>query len=488
MLDDLHPPARLLAQMRAITARKKLPDGFADVLASRAGMTALKAEAVAEPMRKIVELGEAAQIAVADLIEVASEALAEIEPGDDAAADAKAFFERGKALLAAKWKQGGDIDIPMHGAPTAHGYTGIGMSWDSGPGLRAKQSDALASLVCAQLGLKHTPTMGREFLRDDVASTKLMLARASANAHGYRPRDDSDATKAWMSGTTSTSDFPLAAASSTEIVVARALEQQPIGLREVVHVVPASDWRARNHVGLSGSNVFESVGEGGEAKFLTVDENGEVLAAPDRKAGFFRATDRLIRNAGRSMDLELALARAMIEGANETMRATVAAKILTTGNLADGVAVFDASRGNLAGTASTPDVTALSGARTGLERLTDSQGVPRPVEPGIILVAPENRTEAERLVAELTAAEVAEVNPFSGRLRVVSDPGLTDAAWFVLGDPARFDGLALILLDDMLAPRIEAQPAWPTFGFEWRAQWPMACSWVRPSWYRTPTA
>ena len=91
-------------------------------------------------------------------------------------------------------------------------------------------------------------------------------------------------------------------------------------------------------------------------------------------------------------------------------------------------------------------------------------------------------------MAEIAAAEVGETNPFSGRLRVISDPGLSGAAgahWFVLGAPSRFDGLALILMDDQPAPRIEAQPSWTSFGMEWRASWPMGCSWVRPSWFRT---
>ena len=364
----------------------------------------------------------------------------------------------------------------------------VGSDWTGGRALARKQADALAALVAPRLGLTHEPTMGREFIAEDAERTKLRMAHNSAMAAGERGLSDREAMRIWMAGTTSTSDYPSIAASSVEAVVARQLEQAPIGLRECVHIIPASDWRGRNHVNVSGTNVMETVGEGGEPKFLTIDESGEALAAPARKAGFFRATEELIRNSGRTMDLELAFARAMIEGASETLRNVIAERIITPGNLADNVGVFDASRGNLAGAAAALSITALSNARTGLQRAVDSQGTRKPVEPGIILVAPEQRTEAEQLVAQIAATQTDQANPFMGQLRVISDPGLpgnSGAHWFVLGDPSRFDGLALILMDDMPSPQIEAQPSWTSFGYEWRAQWPMAVSWVRPSWYRT---
>lgn len=269
----------------------------------------------------------------------------------------------------------------------------------------------------------------------------------------------------------------------------RALEQKPIGIRQVVHVIPASDWRARQHWSLSGANKLTDIGEAGQPPHMVIDEKGEALPAPARMAGFYRATDELLRNAGRNTDLETALARAMIEAANETLRSVIGAKIATPGNLSDGAAVFDSTRGTDATTPALPDVASLSAARVGLERQVDGQGTLRPVEPAILLVAPEQRTAAEKVVADLAAAEVDEVNPFTGRLRVVSGPALagTGAAghWYVLGDPAGVDGLALIVLDDMPAPRIEARESWTQFGMEWRIQWPMAAAWVRRSWFRT---
>jgi hypothetical protein len=397
-----------------------------------------------------------------------------------------ASFEDGHRAVMAAWS-GQDDREPHVPAPTAT----VGQSWDAGPGLIRAQADALAALLAPTLGLKHEPTMGRRHMAaGGVAETKAMMAHAWARANGERPRTDAEATRFWLSGgSATTSDYPILAANAVEAVVGRSVEQDPIGFRECVHITPATDWRTRNHVNISGSTTFAPLNESGEVRTVIVDERGEALPAPTRHAGFFRATEELIRNSARSLDLELALARAMIEGANETMRGVVAGRIATPGNLSDGVAVFHTSRGNVAAAAAAPTVTSLSVARVGMERFTDSTGTRRPVQPAIILVAPEQRTAAEQLVADITAAATPDVNPFSGRLRVVSDPGLVGTGagghWYVLPDPAGTDGLALIMLDDMMAPVIEAQPSWQSFGWEWRAQWPMAAAWVRPSWFRT---
>lgn len=404
-------------------------------------------------------------------------------------------FEAALDALNAVWAKLGDTDAPMLGPSEAErtAYLSqspvatVGADWTGGRALANKMADALAALTAPQFGLNHEPTMGREFMAESVEATKLRMAHHSALASGQRGVSDREAWRIWMAGTVSTSDFSTVAAGGMEILVARSLEQAPIGLRECVHVIPVSDWHDHKHHSLSGANIMQTVTEAGEPKFLTIDERGELLEAPVRKAGFYRATEELIRNSASTLALEVAFARSFIESANETLRSVIATKVATPGTLVDGVDVFHASRGNEAAAAAPITVAALAAARTGLERAVDSQGTRRPVEPGILLVAPEQRTAAEQIVAEIAAAEVGEVNPFTGRLRVISDPGLSGAAgahWFVLGAPSRFDGLALILMDDQPAPRIQAQPSWTSFGMEWRASWPMGCSWVRPSWFR----
>ena len=83
------------------------------------------------------------------------------------------------------------------------------------------------------------------------------------------------------------------------------------------------------------------------------------------------------------------------------------------------------------------------------------------------------------------------MNPFTGKLEIITDPGLSGTGtyhWFVIPNPSGTDGLALITMDGMDTPEVEARDAWPNFGMEWRVQWPLAAAFMRASWYRTQGA
>ena len=376
---------------------------------------------------------------------------------------------------------------PLQGR--VHEPATVGTTWDSPAALRAKLADARAAEVCTQLGLRHEPTIGREVAGLDGTEQ----ARWYAGRRGERFRTDRQAVE-WFSGRAggyhTTSDFPLVAAGTVEVVVGRGIEQAPIALLECVRRLPASDHRARNYVHHSSASPLRDVLEAGELQYVTIDERGEPLPGPVRKAAGFRATAELIRNSlTMGVTLELQISRAMIEAANEALRLVIGNAIKSPPAMSDALAVFEASRGNV-GDAGTPGQVGLSAARSAMARFTDSQGTARPVTPGIILGPPEFQTVAEKSVADIAAAKTDDVNVFSGRMRVLSDPELPGtgggAFWYVLGDPAGYDGLSLIHLDDMAAPRIETREAWETFGSEWRLQWPLAAAWLRPTWWRAP--
>jgi len=158
--------------------------------------------------------------------------------------------------------------------------------------------------------------------------------------------------------------------------------------------------------------------------------------------------------------------------------------------MADGKALFHVDHGNLAASGAAPGVATLSDARTAMRRQKGLKGELLALEPWAIIVAPELETTAEKLLADLAAAEVAEVNPFSGKLRLIVEPGLTSAtAWYLCADPGRFDGLAYAFLEGRGAPRVESRPAWSTLGIEMRLTWALDAKFVETAtWYRNPGA
>jgi phage/plasmid primase, P4 family, C-terminal domain len=114
----------------------------------------------------------------------------------------------------------------------------------------------------------------------------------------------------------------------------------------------------------------------------------------------------------------------------------------------------------------------------------------KPVEPWALVVPAELETVAQQVLAEIAAAAVSDVNPFSGTLELIVEPGLTSATgWYLIGNPALHDGLAHAFLDGQSAPRIETRAGWNTLGMEFRLTWAVDAKFIgTASWFRNPGA
>ncbi|ULB09557.1 hypothetical protein ORIO_06415 [Cereibacter azotoformans] len=483
------PTARRLAQVRLAAGKAGLPDQVADLMAE-SGLAVSMFDAAATGLSRAMEAAQpfimSGRLTMDVIRPMLRAALASATGGD---AEALAAAVQRSACDAMVAKMAADEPPGRSFNPAAD----VGQSWESPRGLAQKIADGQAAIISARLGLRHEPTMGREFAGEN---SRLMAARAWATANGIHARTDAEAREAYITGrgarfamANGVSDWPVHTGATLEIVLARAVEQAPIPLAGTAHTITASDFRARTLAGTTGASKLKKVLENGEPASVIIDETGEAVSAPVRYAGMFRATDELIRNAETGgLELEVMASRVLIEAAQSVQRDVLVAAITGNANLADGNPVFHSSRGNTAETGAAINVTSLAVSRTGMARFVDGQGVARPVVPAILAVPPEYQLPAEQLVAEIAAAQVEDVNPFARKLRIVADPGLPATGthyWYVLPDPAGTDGLAMIVLDDMVTPRVESRDAWPNFGMEWRVQWPLAASFVRPSWFRT---
>ena len=365
-------------------------------------------------------------------------------------------------------------------------------SWDSGAGLQERLADAMAADIAPRLGMVHEPTMGRGLTGHGM----LGYARAASAARGQRGLSDREALQSFVrGGAHGTSDFPMVAsvtAFTAQILLARRLEAAPIALLRCVTRMGVSDFRERYHVRHHHARPMRETLEAGEPEFITIDENGERIRPVVRNSAAFSATEELLVNAASGgLDLPETITRSLLEANDEMLRSTIGAAIKSNPLLSDGVAVFAAARGTEAAEPGQVDVDFVSVGRTAGARFTDPHGTPRPVEFAMMLVAPEERTDADKVNAALFPATVDQTNPFSGRLSVLSDPELPGGAGayaYLVPDPTRYDGLVMTHLDGQPGPRVETRDAWPRFGMSWRIDWPIACSWVRPSWWRMEIA
>jgi hypothetical protein len=384
-------------------------------------------------------------------------------------------LEAAQARVNAAWAAAGDNHVYAQRAS-------VGRSWDHGEGFRAKAADALS----AMLDPTHAPTMGR-----GLASSLCDLAMATASAEGHRPASRAEAVAVVMASHTR-SDFPLIVADSMTNVIGRGLQQQRPAITRLSHEVPADSYHAGKSITLSSSAMPEEVGEGGELRHTTMEEKGEALPVPRDFASIFRMSNKLIQDD--RLDLLQQATNRMIRGSVERLRAVLLEPLLANSGagqtMADGSPLFDASRGNAAASGAAITLTSISAARVAMRRQKGPLGELYAVEPGFILVPPEMETAAQQMIADIQAAKFSDANPFSGSMEIVTEPGLTNAtAWYLVGDPRSFDGLAHAFLDGQSGPRVESRIGWETLGAELRLTWAVDAKFVEhASWYRNAGA
>lgn len=374
--------------------------------------------------------------------------------------------------IVAEWRKGGDGEKAMLGAPRSQ----QGFSWDDPANRARKIGDALAAAIAPRMGLSFEPTLGREFAGRSVFELVSAANRGPS-----------------MSMHTG-GDFPLAVASGLTSIVNLGITQAPPAISRLARVIDAADYRAGNAISLTGTTKLQPVAEGGEIKFGTLDERGEVKAVPENQALMIRISSQSLINDTTATNILADAGRYMLRGAVERQREILLAPLLANGGLGqtmrDGQTLFHSTHGNVAGTAAAISVASVSIARTAMRRQKDTQGNLFAIEPRFLLVAPEKETEAQQLVSDLAAATVATVNPFAQVLEVITEPGLTAAnSWYLVADPGMFDGLAVAYLNGQSAPVIESREGWETLGTEFRMVWPMGAAFHEfATWYRNAGA
>lgn len=272
----------------------------------------------------------------------------------------------------------------------------------------------------------------------------------------------------------STSDFALALGDTVGRTLRETYKAAPSGIRQLGRQTTARDFRAKHRLQLSAAPMLEKVNEAGEFKSGTLAE-----AKESYKIDTFGRIIGLTRQALVNDDLGAFadLSRRMGQAA-AAFEAQFLTDLLTSGagagpTMSDGVTLFNAAHGNVGAPLDWETSTSLGGflaldaARLAMRRQTGLAGELISVTPKFLLIPPEMEMLAEKLLAAITPATVADVNPMSGRLTLVVEPRLTTAGrWYVAADPAEIDGLEYAYLEGEAGPQIETKTGFEVDGVQ----------------------
>ncbi|MGO4836219.1 peptidase, partial [Rhizobiaceae sp. 2RAB30] len=84
-------------------------------------------------------------------------------------------------------------------------------------------------------------------------------------------------------------------------------------------------------------------------------------------------------------------------------------------------------------------------------------------------------THAEKVVAEIAAAQVDHVNPFSGKLKVLVENRYEGNGWWVFADPATRPSFMHGYLEGSEGPQVDMDKGWDVSGVEFKCTLDFGC-------------
>lgn len=342
-----------------------------------------------------------------------------------------------------KWKENGDVDTPMTGAPTAR------ITRDETDTRRQGMSEAL---VAQMRGRAPKTDMARPYMEMGIISMA-----AESIGHKGAIRSAGDKVEILMNATHSRSDFPGIFQNALNKVLLERYEVQEPTYKRISRERNFNDFRAHPMVRAGDFPKLQPVGEGGEIKYGTFGERSETAILSSYGIALRISRQMMIDDDMNAIDdLVGDYGSSIANFEEETFYTFMLAAALAS----DGGAVWQTSapnRGaNLAAAGAAINVTSLAAGRAVMRKQTSIDGVKLNLAPSILLVGPDKETEADQLVTTIIPNQSSSVNPFSGRLEVVSSAQLTGNIWMLFADPARAGGACFVhgFLNGAEAPRL----------------------------------
>ncbi|MEM0978421.1 MAG: prohead protease/major capsid protein fusion protein [Pseudomonadota bacterium] len=332
--------------------------------------------------------------------------------------------------------------------------------------IQQRQSDALAyRMIGGEL-----PDASRDFVETSI----MDMARASLTRSGVTIAGLST-DEILQRAAHTTADFPLTVSNAVNKVALETYQAAQSPLKTLSRQRTLPNFKESTSIRLGEAGKLEPLAESGEITHTTRAESGEAF-----KLSTFARALNVSRELIINDDLGLLgdMTAALGEAAAQTEADLMVQLITENPEMSDGSAVFDVARGNTEAL-DLNDTQGIEKGRLALRRRTGLGGQPIAVAPKYLLVAPEQETQAERLLASIQPNKTEDVNPLQGKLELLVEPRLPeDGVFYIFGDPARLACLQHGYLGSAQGVQIQRQEAWTTLGLGFRAFLDFGAGWL----------
>jgi HK97 family phage prohead protease len=331
-------------------------------------------------------------------------------------------------------------------------------SADDPANVQVRRADALFARVSGTAPSEEARPYMAESLRD--------MARACIEAGGTSTRG-MDTDSLFRAAMHTTSDFPALLSGTGNRVLVSAYQAAQSPIKGLARQATIADFRPKSMLKLSDVGLLQKITESGEIKHTTRGESVEAYALDTYATQFAISRKALINDdLGAFRDWGATAGR---------MAAETEANLLVSlllGNPAmgeDGLAMFHATHGNLAAPGGALAIASLDAARKSMRGRKALDGkTPINATPKFLVVGPELETLAEQVLASIYAAQVADANPFAGKLNLLVEPRITDDRFYIFADPAVLPSLEYAYLSGAPGPQMASREGWDVLGMEFR--------------------
>lgn len=290
----------------------------------------------------------------------------------------------------------------------------------------------------------------------------MTLSELAATVIGERslPRSVREREEIFARAFHVTSDFPTLL---TNALNQRLLENYTIATpiyRRIASQMTFMDFRSHGLLRVGDFPQLQTVNEAGEIKGGTIkDAKKENLSVTAYGIAFNLSRQLLVND--RLGGIEQALSTqgtqvALFEEKTFFNMKGVASGVGPTLN-EDSTAVFTSGHGNYTGTGTAISTAALGIGRASLRKIKNLQGDQMGLGPSLLMVSPDKETEAQSVLANISATQPSNVNLFSGKLELIVGGQLTGNAWELYADPSLGANWAWGLLEGYEAPRLKVE-------------------------------
>lgn len=235
-------------------------------------------------------------------------------------------------------------------------------------------------------------------------------------------------------GQHSTSDFPSLLATTVGRTLRRSYELAPKTFQAFCRPTTAPDFRPVTRVALSDISAMKQVAEGAEYQYATIGDSAEQYLLSKWGQIIPFTWESIINDDLSAFDR---VPMAMGQEAAQVQGDVVYAILLSNPLMADTIALFHASHGNLAGTGTAISINSLSAMRQAMRNQKGPKGRFLNLTPATLIVGPAKEQEANQFTSpNYLAATNGTINPeYNRSLSVTVEPRITDLSWFGSADP-----------------------------------------------------